>query len=318
VLENNGAPAIEPNAVGTSHKENQRNGSFDDGCPRPYGLGMARGIRTVVIVGTLGCAAHALQAQSTGKVEFEIVSIKHNTSGNAGNSGRTLPDGTQMMTNSPIRAFIMGASPVPAEEVIGLPDWALTERYDVALKPPAGYSRDQRGEMMRNMFADRMKLVAHMEEPDREGFALVLARRDGKLGPQIKPSTLDCRSSARGGVAPAPPPSNASLDDFLNFCGSRVGLTGMALGYTTLDSFAAGLKGLAGGPVVNRTGLQGYYGIKLTYAPPNLSPEPRPASPDDPPDVFTALQEQLGLKLQREKMKVNVFVIDHIERPSEN
>src|SRR5439155_23464722 len=66
----------------------ERNGSFDDGCPRAYGLDMARGIRTIVIVGALGCAAHARQAQSTGKVEFEIVSIKHNTSGNVGNSGR--------------------------------------------------------------------------------------------------------------------------------------------------------------------------------------------------------------------------------------
>jgi uncharacterized protein (TIGR03435 family) len=292
---------------------------FDDGEPRAYGrLGMARVIRSIVIVAALGCGAPALHGQSTAKVEFEIVSIKRNTSGNPGNSGRTLPDGTQLMTNSPIRAFIMGASPVAAEEVIGLPDWALTERYDLALKPPAGYARDQRAEMMRNMFADRMKLVAHIEERERDGFALVLVRRDGKLGPQIKPSTLDCRSSARGGVAPTPPPSNATLDDFLNFCGARVGLTGMALGYTSLDSFAAGLKGLAGGPVINRTGLQGYYGIKLTYTPPNLSPDARPASPDDPPDFVTALQEQLGLRLQREKMKVNVFVIDHIERPSEN
>src|SRR4029077_17015229 len=128
--------------------------------------------RSVVIVVALGCGAAALHGQATGKVEFEVVSIKRNTSGNPGNSARTLPDGTQVMTNSPIRAFIMSASPVDAEEVIGLPDWALTERYDVAFKPPAGYTRDQRdqrGEMMRNMFADRMKLVAHIEERERDG-----------------------------------------------------------------------------------------------------------------------------------------------------
>jgi uncharacterized protein (TIGR03435 family) len=292
--------------------------TFDQGCERAYGLAVGHVMRSIMIAAALTCDATALHAQSSGKTEFEIVSIKRNTSGNTGNSGRTLPDGTQMMTNSPIRAFIMGASPVPAEEVIGLPDWALTERYDVALKPPAGYARDQRGEMMRNMFADRMKLVAHIEEREREGFALVLARRDGKLGPQLKLSTLDCRSSARGGAPQAPPPANATLDDFLSFCGARMGVTGMAFGSTTLDAFAAGLKGLAGGPVINRTGLQGNYGIKLTYTAPNLTPDPRPASPDDPPDFFVALQEQLGLKLQREKMKVKVFVIDHIERPTEN
>src|SRR5262245_9824004 len=129
---------------------------------------MMRVITSIAIVIALGDVHSALDAQSTGKVEFEIVSIKRNTSGNQGSSGRTLPDGTQMMTNSPIRAFIMRASPVPADEVVGLPDWALTERYDVALKPPAGYTLDQRGEMMRNMFGDRMKLAAHIEERQRD------------------------------------------------------------------------------------------------------------------------------------------------------
>jgi uncharacterized protein (TIGR03435 family) len=280
--------------------------------------GMSRVIRMSVVVAAFAGAALMIHAQSISKVEFEIVSIKRNTSGNPGNSGRTLPDGTQMMANTTIRSFILAASPVAAEEVIGLPDWALSDRYDVTVKPPASYARDQWVEMMRNMFADRMKLAAHIEERERDGFALVLARADGRLGPQIKPSTLDCRPSARGGVRSTPPPPNAPLDDFLNFCGARVGISGMALGYTTLDSFAAQIKQLAGGPVINRTGLQGYYGIKLTYKPPNLSTEPRPASPDDPPDFVTSLQEQLGLKLRREKMKVNVFVIDHIERPTEN
>jgi uncharacterized protein (TIGR03435 family) len=279
---------------------------------------MVRVIGSMVIVIALANAHSALDAQSTGRVEFEIVSIKRNTSGNPGSSGRTLPDGTRMVTNSPIRAFIMSASPVPADEIIGLPDWALTERYDVALKPPAGYTRDQRGEMMRSMFADRMKLAAHVEERQRDGFALVLARRDGSLGPQLKLSTLDCRSIARGAPAQAAPPPNATFDEVLKSCGAWMVPTGMAYGSTSLDAFAGGLKVLAGGPVINRTGLQGFYAIKLTYAPPRLSAEPRPASPDDPPDVFTALQEQLGLKLQREKLTVNVFVIDHLERPTEN
>ena len=286
--------------------------------PKAHGFGMARVMRSIMIVAALVCGAASLDAQSTGTVEFEIVSIKRNTSANTGSSGRTLPDGTQMMANFSIRAFIEGASPVPIEDVIGLPDWARSDRYDVTLKPPAGYTRDQRGEMMRNMFADRMKLVAHVEERERDGFALVLARRDGKLGPQIKSSTLDCQQSGRGGPAQAPPPANATLDDFLNFCGARMGANAMAFGSTTLDRFATGLKGFAGGPVINRTGLQGYYTIKLTYTRPNLSADAKLVPPDDSPDLFTALQEQLGLKLQHEKMKVNVFVVDHIERPTEN
>ena len=274
----------------------------------------------LITVAALVYGAANPHAQSTGKVEFEVVSIKRNVSGNPGNSGRTLPDGTQMMFNTPIRILVRAASPVPVEEVIGLPDWALNDRYDVTLKPPNGYTPDQRDEMMRNMFADRMKLVAHIEQRERDGFALVLARRDGKLGPQLKQSTLDCDVRAPAGGAPsAPPRPNAPLNDFLTFCGALVGSTEMVYGHTTLDAFAIGLKGVAGSPVINRTGLQGFYTIKLTYAPRNLSPElKQPALPNDLPDFFTALQEQLGLKLQHEKMTVNVLVIDHIERPSEN
>jgi uncharacterized protein (TIGR03435 family) len=147
----------------------------------------------------------------------------------------------------------------------------------------------------------------------------VLARRDGKLGPQLKQSTLDCDERALAGSRSAPPKQDGPLDDFLTFCGALVSSTGIVYGHTTLDAFTTGLKGAVGSPVINRTGLQGFYAIKLTFAPRNLSPElQQPASPDDLPDFFTALQEQLGLKLQREKLTLNVLVIDHIERPTEN
>jgi uncharacterized protein (TIGR03435 family) len=95
----------------------------------------------------------------------------------------------------------------------------------------------------------------------------------------------------------------------------------MVSGGVTLDDFARRISGIAGGEVDNRTGLTGFYSVKIAFslqrtAGASLDPN---APVDDAPDIFTALQEQLGLRLQRvEKKSVPVFVIDHNERPSEN
>ena len=92
---------------------------------------------------------------------------------------------------APLRCLLAGAAREPVFEVVGLPDWTKTEHYDIQAKPlPDSHpTREQRAEMMRNLFFDRMKLVAHIEERKRDGFALVVARSDGKLGPQLKKSS---------------------------------------------------------------------------------------------------------------------------------
>src|SRR5262245_26260590 len=110
-------------------------------------------------------------AQSASFEAFDVVSIKPNTLGPQSPAGiRTLPDGTLVMTNQPIRSIITTASPVPVREVVGLPGWAMTERYDVTAKPPVGSTREQRSQMWRTMFAERMKLVAHVEEREQDTF----------------------------------------------------------------------------------------------------------------------------------------------------
>src|SRR4026208_1688937 len=146
-----------------------------------------RALHTALIYLAL-CAQAPAQAQA----EYEVISIKRHVTLEASGGIRTLPDGTMIMTNQPMASLIRGAAPVPVREVIGAPDWVNTERYDVTTKPPAGSTPAQRQEMPRRMFADRMKLVAHVEQRERDTFALVLARSDGRLGPNLKPSTLDC------------------------------------------------------------------------------------------------------------------------------
>jgi uncharacterized protein (TIGR03435 family) len=104
---------------------------------------MPRAIAPVVVAFAL---TPIISAQ-TPRAEFDVVSIKRADPDAGGGGMRTLPDGTSIMTNVSIGQFIRSAAPVPVREVIGLPDWASTERYDVTAKPPAGSTREQRSEM---------------------------------------------------------------------------------------------------------------------------------------------------------------------------
>jgi len=250
-----------------------------------------------------------LFAQSHGSARFDVVSIKRNASGEVGNSMRTLPDGTEVFVNTTIRSFLTAGAPEPVTDVVGFPDWVAKERYDVTAKAPEGANRRLGGEMLRNLLIDRMKLSGHIEEREQNTFAMVLVRPDGRLGPQLQPSTADC-ARRPGEPPPAGPPANP---DFERGCFFRFGPGLMQGGATTLDSLAVSLRSLAGGLVNNRTGLTGAYKLKLSFRPPQAAP-----APDDLPDIFTALQEQLGLKLVPEKTMEKVFAVDNIERTTEN
>jgi uncharacterized protein (TIGR03435 family) len=269
----------------------------------------------ISLVTAFVCVCPSVHAQSQRPIEFDVASIKRNTSVGPNGGMRTLPDGTFMMTNLPIRSIILTASPVPTREVTGIPNWVNTERYDIIAKPPAGASREEISQMWQALFADRMKLVAHVEEQERTTFALVLARSDGRLGAQLKPSTLDC-GPRPADSPPQPPPPPASFTDFVNRCGMAGNGTSIMSGGITMDRFAQSLSGRAGGLVRDGTGLQGFYALRLTFASPRASTDTPPAN--DAPDFFTALQEQLGLKLKSEMTKVPIFIVDHIDRPTED
>jgi len=248
------------------------------------------------------------------EAEFEAVSIRRNTSGMASPAGiRSLPDGTWIVTNEPISSVIRLAAPIPVREVAGLPDWANTEPYDIVAKPPAGATRQQVAAMWRTTFAQRMNLSAHIEDREVGGFALVVANSDGRLGPRLKPAPPECTpaSDGTGGAAPVPPPPSSRCG--LSFGDTRIEAVGV-----TMDALVQSLSSLAGGLVVNRTGLNGAYELQLDFEPPGLRATDGPRPADMPPDVFTAVREQLGLRLRPEKIRAPVFVVDSIQRPSEN
>src|SRR4051812_36552293 len=277
-------------------------------------------MRRTLLIGVIAATAHSFaQPPAIVGAQFDVVSIKpHQYDPAEGGGMRTLPDGTFMMTAQPIWSMLMSASPEPVVEVTGFPDWVRTDSYNVIAKPAPGSNptREQRAEMMRNMFVDRMKLAGHVEEVERTTFAMVLARSDGKLGPQLRKSTLDCSPGAAAQAtalsSPPPPP------DVMQRCGMRMGGGTIESGGIQLDQLVRSFRGFAGGLVNNRTGLEGYYAVTLRFALPRLNADPAAAASDDAPNFFTALQEQLGLKLVPEKSKVKIFVIDHIERPTPN
>ena len=143
------------------------------------------------------------------------------------------------------------------------------------------------------------------------GFALVPAHRDGRLGPQLKPAPPECQPSQASANPAAAPKAT------VNRCGLLLGANGIQAVGVTLDNFVQPLSGLAGGLVVNRTGLTGAYELRLDIESPDLRAT-GDASGADTRNVFTAVREQLGLKLEPEKILVPVLVVDAIQRPSEN
>jgi len=219
----------------------------------------------------------------------------------------------------------------------GGPSWAREQRFDVAavspvksddlaiLDPPGEIGPIRR--MLQQLLAERFQLVMHIQKRSVPGYALVLARSDRQLGPQIRRSQLDCealraaRSArlAQGGDPLAPENRMDTL------CGSngRDGWTRFR--GDTMKGFASWLSSihLQQAPVLDQTGLDGAYDFEINVAP-YLSPQQRAVvgADADPyasgPPLDVALSQQLGLKLERITVDVEYYIIDRVERPSPN
>lgn len=260
-------------------------------------------------------------ATDASRPAFEVASIKRNVSGSDNASVRAQPGGRLTVTNNSLRNTIRNAYGVQNFQIVGGPDWIGSDRWDIVAKAAADAPGQQMLLMLRTLLTDRFKLVIHTEMRETPVYALVMARSDGRLGPQLRPSTVDCAAVAaaltaasRGG---SPPAGGRPA------CGTRVTAGNMMTTATTMADLARNLSPIAGRSIVDRTGLTGNYDLDLTWAPdqqgqPPDTPAaaPRPAS--DSPSLFTAMQEQLGLKLDAQRAPVETLVIDSVERPVED
>lgn len=251
---------------------------------------MSRLALFVAVVATVPVVSPRLASQT---LTFDVVSIKRSAPGAPAGSAGVQPGGRYRLVNGPARILISAAYP-EAEEIVGAPDWVTYENYDVTAVAGANATHDDIAAMMRSMLALRFRLQGRMEKRERPVYALTLARRDGTLGPNLRRSTC-----AEGDAGKTP-------------CVARFDRGSIVAGGFSMEWLAVNLRGGAGRVVVDRTGLIGTYDFTLNYT---FGPPALDSAPDGKPSLFTALQEQLGLKLEPAQAPLPVVVVERIERP---
>jgi bla regulator protein blaR1 len=269
--------------------------------------------------------ASLVSAQAPATPTFEVASVKQNKAGPDSIRRVGIQPGDRVtLTNVTLRTLIQVAYP-GMSEIIGGPKWIGSagpsfdaDRFDVNAKAAAPASRDQLQTMLRSLLTDRFKLTVHTETRQAPIYALVLARRDGRLGPSLHPATADCptlRAQATQSPGDADPCGQRSFANAL--------ITGrMSVRGFSLDTLGL-LRGDVGRPVENNTGLTGMFDWDLTWTPQvflqrTFDHDRFPTIDPDGPAIFTALEEQLGLKLESQKAGEPVLVIDRVEHPTED
>jgi uncharacterized protein (TIGR03435 family) len=255
-------------------------------------------------------------------------------------------------TGMTVKRLLVAAYGVKTYQVTG-PTWIDTEQFDIVAKVPQGATKDDVKLMLQNLLADRFKLTLHREKKDLPMYALVVAKNGPKLkesppdDPDAKdatgpadPAAMDAarqkamenamRSMKDGAPPPPPPPGGRG--------GTRMmmmnGRAQMSASKQTMAQFSEWLAGQLDRPVVDQTGLTKNYDVTLEYSPEGLGGGRGPmgamltaptgdggaaAEPDAAPNLFSALQDQLGLKLEQKKGPVDLLVVDHLEKtPTEN
>ena len=204
-----------------------------------------------------------------------------------------------------------GLAPRPASlegQIVGLlPNW----------RPSAAHILREVGKLLE----ERFRLKVHRETRQRPIYALAMARSDARPGPRLVQAPVDCAAVTRDSAAAKPLPTRA---DGAPLCAMRITsgqLLGSAIG---MPQLASALSTIIGQPVVDHTGLAGVFDVTVEFRPDFQAPSrDAPVAGDRPPasdapSIFTALQEQLGLKLESTRGPVDVLVIDHAEKPSDN
>ena len=243
-------------------------------------------------------------------------------------------------SNLPLRLLIRMAYELQDFQIVGGPSWQMTSKFDVTAKAEAGTVNTTKDvlPMMRALLADRFKLKTHTEMREQSIYALVIARSDKKLGPDLKPSTADCSNAeaemqkrvealTKGGAGAAaafmPRPGETVPCSIMPTMGA--GSFGMRGNGQSMVALIQLLTQTTGRIIQDKTGLTGLYDWELRFDPEILMQVARQAGVNvpagvtlpqsDSPSLLTALQEQLGLKLDSQRAPVEVLVIDSAALP---
>ena len=243
---------------------------------------------------TLLLAAVSTTLVAQGKPEFDVVSIKPTISNRGGGPGPFVNTSAgRFFARGPLLFFIQYAFGLQSFQLVGAPGWVSSDRFDLEAKEPPGSNHyAQFPEMLRPVLVRRFKLATRTETRQLPAYALVVAPNGHKM------------TVSRVGDEPA----------------TRGGAGQLMATRMTMRAFASLLSRMTSRAVQDRTGVNGEFDFTLTWTPDDFQrPDPlgRPPVNSEAPSLFTALQEQLGLKLESTRALVDVVVIDHVERPSE-
>ena len=279
-------------------------------------------MRKAALLVALVLATSLAGAQPSQLPAFDVASVKTNRSGEISADMRVQPDGGLTASNVPLVDLIQFAYGYPAHRIDGLSGWVLTERFDIAARattapgaPVAG--TDRVALSLRGLLAERFLLRTHTEKRQVPVYELRLDRADGRLGPRLtRADREDCRamSSGRRPTAQQEPPDAPR-------CGVGTGNGFIRAGGVHLSPFVEALGRLLDRPVMDRTGLTGTFDVVLAFTPEGtlelpLPPGTQPRPDPDAPSIFTALREQLGLRLDSGRSAVEVLVVDSVQRPT--
>ena len=281
-------------------------------------------IAIVLWISVVGAAAQTSAQTSVSRPNFDVTSVKPNPTGVR--SGAIQP-GRFAQSAVTVRQLVRMA--YGTNQIVGGPGWIDSELFDVEGRGPfdlSGYLPGRDGSppqvylMLQQLLADRFNLVVHRATQQRPVYALVTSRRDQQLGPKLTRSTFDCEAmlaaTVQSGRLPAPPSQGMPR---CAVGGAPGHLIADSIDLTRLADFLSTSTDRA---VIDRTELAGRFNVELQWTSDALGPAPSPpagaATTDAPPALVTALQEQLGLKLDAVTAPIEVLVIDSADRPTPN
>ena len=281
--------------------------------------------RSILIVGGVLAGIEGASAQ---RLAFEVASIKPNRSGEQ-RRGFNTPGNRYVATNVTLSELIAWAygepgllpEPRPDYQMSGGPSWKDADRFDVDAIAGNDPRVQLKMQMLQTLLADRFKLAVHHDTREGPIYSLVLANRDGRLGPQLRRSEADCNTLvARGRISPTLPPPPPPSSGQVPLCGIQVG-PGLRIGNQDIPTIARLLSRAVGRPVIDHTRLNGPFDLSLDFDTSGLPgfatpPGVNPPNTAERPSLYTALQEQSGLKLEAGRGPIDILVIDHVERPT--
>lgn len=254
------------------------------------------------------------------KPQFEVASIKPSAPDARGMSIRNAPGGRLNISNLSLKEMIVFGWRVQPYQISGGDPWVGSMRWDVSAKPETAPKQGEQQLMLQALLEDRFQLKIHNETKELSIYALVLARKDGKLGPNLT-EAKEGGCLAFDPTRPKPEPGAPPVRN----CGQQTMSYGTLTAVSVpVENIIPMLARMLGRTIVDKTGLKGRYDITVAWTPDEsqtamLPPDaPKPPPSDAGPTIFTALQEQLGLKLESQKGPVEILVIDRAEKPSEN